>query len=128
MVTPLDDEDASYPPTRNLAVIRYDGDPDVFTALAYEFLRMEGHDTAIEPPRPRYYRWGFDTLDRTHQMLREASGPGRGVWLGALVVSARPAGDGPVANRYCEPCDARAGERHGGWCVFGRLQAAASRA
>lgn len=39
-----------------VALVRYDGDPDVFTALAWRFLLREGYDSVIEPPRYTGYR------------------------------------------------------------------------
>jgi hypothetical protein len=41
-----------------VALIRYDGDPDVFTALAWRFLIREAYHagTRIEPPMYRGYR------------------------------------------------------------------------
>lgn len=119
-VMPLDDE-STFHPSRVLAVVRYDGDPDVFAALAAVWMREEGYDEAVMPPRPRLFRWNPDPTGYHEQVLAEAARPGRGVWLGSRLERARPTGTGPVALGYCNVCDAHRGERHTERCVLGRL-------
>ena len=111
------------PPSRVVGVVRYDGDPDVFTALAATWLRQEGYEASILPPDPRLYRWNVDPTGYHPQVLGWAERPGPGAWLGAVIECARPPGTGPVVERYCHVCDGRRGERHGGFCVIGRQKA-----
>jgi hypothetical protein len=75
---------------RDVAVIRYDGDPDVFTALAADWLAREGHECSIEAPQPRLYRMNVCQSDEWGWTLDTPSRRGRGVFLGALVTLARP--------------------------------------
>lgn len=73
-----------------LAVVRYDGDPDVFTALAHQWLTGQRHyeddpPVAVLPPEPRLYRMKPTTSDDYGWILGEAPRPGSGVWTGALL-------------------------------------------
>lgn len=73
-----------------LAVVRYDGDPDVFTALAHNWLASQwrhpdDEPVAVAPPEPRLYRMNPYQGDDYGWILGEPSRPGRGVWLGALL-------------------------------------------
>jgi hypothetical protein len=72
----------------DIAVIRYDGDPDVFTALAWAHCIREDIDYSIKPPNPRLYRCNPDNTGEYAWLLAEASTRGRGVWLGALAQGA----------------------------------------
>jgi hypothetical protein len=119
-VTPLDDEYQGPATSRDLAVVRYDGDPDVFAALASDWLRREGRDETIEPPRPRLYRWNVDPTRYYDLVLAEAAERGPGVWIGAKIEYARKPETGPIAERYCQVCDARPGEHHWDRCAMGR--------
>lgn len=76
----MDDED--------FAVIRYDGDPDIFTALAWRYCIQEGIEYSIEPPEPRLYRCNPDFTREFSWLLYPAKERGRGVWLGAKVKTA----------------------------------------
>jgi hypothetical protein len=76
----MDDEDP--------AVIRYDGDPDVFTALAWRHCIQEGIEQSVEPPEPRLYRCNPDFTGEYSWLLHPADKPGRGVWLGAKLKTA----------------------------------------
>ncbi len=78
----MDDEDC-------VAVIRYDGDPDVFTALAWVHCMSEAVDHSIEPPEPRLYRCNPDWTGEYSWLLTPAEERGRGVWLGAKVKTAK---------------------------------------
>lgn len=116
------DNDAPYPPlSRQVAVLRYDGDPDVFAAVVHRWLIREGHEENVLPPDPQLYRWRPDPSGYYGVILDTAVRRGPGVWLGSLVTFARVA-HGPLAGRFCNPCDAAPGERHHTWCAFGRLQ------
>lgn len=113
------DNDYHYPPmSRQIGVLRYDGDPDVFTAVVAPWLRSEGFDGPIEPPAPALWRWVPDPS--CDFRLTDAHRRGPGVWLGSLIVLAHT-GTGPVAEVYCSPCDACRGERHHTWCPYGRM-------
>ena len=65
-------------------VIRYDGDPDVFTALFWAHAIDVGLDHSIEPPEPRLWRWNPDPTGEYNALLRPEAKRGPGVWLGAL--------------------------------------------
>jgi hypothetical protein len=74
------------------AVVRYDGDPDVFAALAYKWLLLERrHEepVAVCPPEPRLWRWNPSGHDDPPLYLTERTRPGRGTWLGALLKTVR---------------------------------------
>jgi hypothetical protein len=118
-ITPL--EDAYGAESDVLGVVRYDGDPDVFTAVVHAWLITEGIECVVAPPKPRLYRWNPDPTGEFTGLLYPAQQPGSGVWLGATVVEARTA-TGPVASRRCGPCNARVGQRHYTWCVFARRE------
>ena len=74
----MDDEDA-------IGVIRYDGDPDVFTALAWKLAIDHDCDYTVRPPEPRLYRVNPDTTGEFSWLLAKADRRGHGVFLGALV-------------------------------------------
>lgn len=102
---------------RNVAVVRYDGDPDVFAALAENWLRNEGYERPIEPPQPRLYRMNACADGEYAWTLGRPTRRGPGVWLGALLTLARPRGElGPVAPFGCWRCEADRGERHLATC------------
>lgn len=112
---------------RTVAVVRYDGDPDVFTALAGDWLLREfdEHDRPIEPPQPRLYRMNACADDEYSWSLGRPVRRGPGVWLGALVTFARPRGElGPIASFGCWRCEAEVGERHLAGCAWLKAQAA----
>jgi hypothetical protein len=77
-VLPVDDE-------QTLALVRYDGDPDVFTALAWAYLIENDLDYSIEPPEPRLFRCNPDFTGEYSWLMAEATERGRGVFLGARV-------------------------------------------
>ncbi len=73
-------------------VVRYDGDPDVFTALIHAWAIKElpallDAPAAICPPEPRLYRWVPG--GEYGQWLDTAARPGHGVWTGALIKTVR---------------------------------------
>lgn len=96
------------------AVVRYDGDPDVFTALAGQWMRanLDGHydmPIALCPPEPRLYRWNpADNWSDYPIVLGEPSRPGRGVWTGSLL---------RVVPVGCEDCQRMRGRGHAEGCV-----------
>lgn len=65
--------------------VRYDGDPDVFVALAWR-LGID-HDWArpIQPPAPRLMRSSPDPSGEYAWVLVPVDRPGRGVFSGALI-------------------------------------------
>jgi hypothetical protein len=68
-----------------VALVRYDGDPDVFTALAADWLRDEGIRRPIAPPKPRLYRCNPDFTGKYGWLLGTPDRPGPGTFLGALI-------------------------------------------
>jgi hypothetical protein len=76
-----------------IGVVRYDGDPDVFTALAWALAIAQDSDYAVQPPQPRLYRCNPEPTGEYAWWLTPAQQRGRGVFLGATV---RP-------GRYFEP-------------------------
>lgn len=69
-----------------IAVIRYDGDPDVFTALAWAYAIEQEEDYTLLPPEPSLYRCNPTPLDSEFSFwLGEPEKRGPGVWLGARV-------------------------------------------
>lgn len=73
-----------------IALIRYDGDPDVFTALAWTWLMKQedecesGH-YSVEPPQARLYRFNpTDDPDYSWTIGRPAQ-RGPGVFTGAVL-------------------------------------------
>lgn len=101
---------------RDVALVRYDGDPDVFTALATDWVRSEGYDRPVEPPQPRLYRMNARGHDDEYAWtLGHPKRRGPGVFLGALVTLSRhPEPLGEVAPHGCWrwQCEAKWGERH----------------
>jgi len=78
----------------DVALIRYDGDPDVFTALAWAWLMDEESESesghyAVEPPRPRLYRFNPTDDPDYSWLLGRPSKPGPGVFTGALLERGR---------------------------------------
>lgn len=73
---PIDDE-------QTLALVRYDGDPDVFTALYWAHAIAEDIDYSVEPPQPRLFRINPDPTGEYGWLMAEAREPGHGVFLGA---------------------------------------------
>jgi hypothetical protein len=98
----------------SVALIRYDGDPDTFTALAATWLadrhaEYEDGDYSIEPPRPRLYRFNPTTDPDFSWSLGYPSRPGPGVFVGALL---------DVGRRWsCAYCLVRYDEGHADDCV-----------
>lgn len=102
---------------RDVAVVRYDGDPDVFTALAHNWLQYEDYERPIEPPQPRLYRMNACSDYEYSWTLGRPERRGPGVWLGALVTLARQRGPlGTWSHGGCWRCDAEHGERHMAAC------------
>lgn len=110
---------------RHLAVVRYDGDVDVFTALAWAYLIGQSASAAapIQAPQPRLYRCNPDRTGLYEWTLGRPDKPGPGVFTGALITLARrPAhASGPIADTRCHACTAESGERHERWCCVGRV-------
>lgn len=96
------------------AVVRYDGDPDVFTALAGDWVRnnLDGYydaPIALCPPEPRLYRWNVaGEWGEYPLMLGESRRSGRGVWTGSLL-RVIPAG--------CEDCQRMNWQSHADGCL-----------
>lgn len=72
-----------------VAVVRYDGDPDVFAALATEWLSSEGIRRPIQPPQPQLYRCNPDPSGEYGWLLGTPRRPGPGTFLGALLELAK---------------------------------------
>jgi hypothetical protein len=72
-----------------VALVRYDGDPDVFAALAAAWLADNDIHRPIEPPKPRLYRCNPDFTGEYGWLLGEPDRPGPGTFLGALIVTAQ---------------------------------------
>jgi hypothetical protein len=68
-----------------VAVIRYDGDPDVFTALAWARGIDDGWSHTVASPELHYYKHVPDWSGEYGWRLYPMTGPGRGRWLGAMV-------------------------------------------
>jgi hypothetical protein len=110
---------------RTVALVRYDGDPDVFAALAADWLRYAGHERPVEPPQPRLYRMNACQSDEFAWQLGKPTKRGPGVFLGALVTLSRPREPlGEMAPHGCWRCDAEWGERHLARCGNNRPVAA----
>lgn len=104
---------------RDVALVRYDGDPDVFAALAESWLIDQGIDRSSEPPAPRLYRMNAVQSDEYGWVLGKPDKPGPGVFLGAVLTVARHSGElGEIASFNCWriPCEAKRGERHYASC------------
>lgn len=69
----------------DLACVRYDGDPDVYTALYWAMAIDEDINYSIQPPVPGLYRWNPDLSQEFAGLLTPVDKPGRGVFLGAPV-------------------------------------------
>lgn len=72
-----------------VALVRYDGDPDVFAALAATWLAEEEIRRPIEPPKPRLYRCNPDPSGEYGWLLGQPTRPGPGTFLGALIELAK---------------------------------------
>lgn len=98
----------------DVAVIRYDGDPDVFTALAWTWLMdrqdeyEDGH-YSVEPPRPRLYRFNPTEHPDYSWKLGHPEKRGAGVFTGSILTRGR--------SWECAYCFARYDELHQGDCV-----------
>ena len=89
-------------------VVRYSGDPDEYTALAWWWIASQrmprDMPVVVAPPRPEWFRWvPGGEYGRTLYPAR----PGRGAWLGSEIRSV-PAG--------CGECQLMGG-RHTGGCL-----------
>lgn len=85
----------------DVALVRYDGDPDVFTALAWVWLMREQADSerghySVEAPRPRLYRFNPSADPDYAWQLGQPSKPGPGNFVGAMIERGRS-----FACRYC---------------------------
>lgn len=69
----------------DLALVRYDGDPDVFTALATKWLAANDYSYAVLPPEPRLYRCNPDFTGEYGWLLGTPDRPGPGTFLGATI-------------------------------------------
>lgn len=100
---------------RDVALVRYDGDEDTFTALATAWLIDEGIDWPVDAPQPRLYRCNPVQSDEYGWALGRPNRPGPGAFLGAVVTLARHPGPyGEVSRFDCwrYPCQAKRGEQH----------------
>lgn len=68
-----------------VALVRYDGDPDVFAALAADWLRLEDIHRPVKPPQPRLYRCNPDPTGEFSWTLGTPAQPGPGTFVGALI-------------------------------------------
>jgi hypothetical protein len=68
-----------------VALVRYDGDPDVFTALATKWLADHDYPYTVQPPKPRLYRCNPDFTGEYSWLLGEPDHPGPGTFLGAVI-------------------------------------------
>lgn len=93
-----------------VAVVRYSGDPDEFTALAHGWLMDEDGElygtVSVLPPQPRLYRMNPESSDEYTWALGFPDRPGRGTWLGALLkVKQIGCSDcGALYGRHTVPC------------------------
>jgi hypothetical protein len=83
----LDDPD-------DIAVVRYDGDPDTFTAIVWEWMaRRHGEGYAdqfsVEPPQPRLYRFNPSSDPDYAWQLGRPDRKGPGVFVGSLLTVRR---------------------------------------
>lgn len=97
----------------DVALIRYDGDPDVFAALAQDWLREEYQDCdrsySAEPPKPRLYRMNPSSDPDYGWQLGTPAKRGPGVFLGAILT---------VGRRWnCGYCFAPYNEAHADDCA-----------
>ncbi len=69
----------------DVALVRYDGDPDVFTALATKWLADNEYPYAVLPPQPRLYRCNPDFTGEYNWLLGTPERPGPGTFLGATI-------------------------------------------
>lgn len=96
-----------------VALVRYDGDPDVFTALAWVWL-MEREDEyedghySVEPPQPRLYRMNPCADYEYSWTLGRPAKRGPGVFTGSVLTRGR--------NWICGYCFAPTPD-HFGDCV-----------
>lgn len=99
---------------RDVALVRYDGDPDVFTALAHEWLNHEGIEgRSVEPPQPGLFRMNVCNSDEYGWTIGRPHKPGPGVFTGAILTLARQPGElGREAPYGCWRCEAKIRERH----------------
>lgn len=79
------DDDAWRGPL-TVAAIRYDGDPDVFVALAWAHLAREGQAYPIQPPVYTRFRFQPDPSRYYDTVIADCPDGGRGTWAGARVV------------------------------------------
>lgn len=68
-----------------VALVRYDGDPDTFAALAAWWLADNDYPYAAQPPRPRLYRCNPDFTGEYGWLLGTPDHPGPGTFLGATI-------------------------------------------
>jgi hypothetical protein len=68
-----------------VALVRYDGDPDTFAALATKWLSDNDYPYTVQPPQPRLYRCNPDFTGEYGWLLGEPDHPGPGTFLGAIV-------------------------------------------
>jgi hypothetical protein len=98
---------------RDIALVRYDGDPDVFTALAAEFLYLKGIEgRTIEAPEPGLFRMNVCNSDEYGWAVGRPTKPGRGTFTGAILTLARRGELGRYAPFGCWRCEAKVYERH----------------
>ncbi|BEL07865.1 hypothetical protein Q0Z83_060560 [Actinoplanes sichuanensis] len=96
-----------------IGLIRYDGDPDVFTALAWAHCINHEIDSSIMPPTPRLYRCNPDFTGEYGWLLGMPSKPGPGAFLGATIRTARyfePAWLRELRLTNCRPSSSEGGE------------------
>lgn len=72
-----------------IALIRYDGDPDTFTALAWRFCIDAEIEDAIQPPQPRLYRCNPDFTGEFRWLIGMPDRRGPGTFLGSTLRLAR---------------------------------------
>ncbi|MER7331607.1 MULTISPECIES: hypothetical protein [unclassified Micromonospora] len=77
---PIDDENGRW-----LGYVRYDGDPDVFTALAWSLGIREGWEHSVQPPTPQLLRVNPDWTGEYAWHLVRADHRGPGVFVGAVI-------------------------------------------
>ena len=72
-----------------LGVVRYDEDPDVFTALAWALGIERGWSCSVQPPVPAWYRCNPDSSGEYAWLLAPVEQPGNGVFTGAVIRQGR---------------------------------------
>jgi len=99
-----------------VAIVRYSGDPDEYTAVAHTWLADQIGDgtlvfdypIGVVAPRPRWFRMNPYNGDEYGWTLGLPSGPGRGNWFGSFLT---------VTAIGCSQCQYLHGAHHPAGCL-----------